>query len=205
MQTLSIFLLSIIINACSSPDDIPKAESNPFGYIEAGSTLNAYSKTVNDTIGIEVLLISQVFSDSRSYDLDNDGKDDINFLCIGGGSDENTWGMNTHITPLDSHEIVVTECNHPWNRDSLSPFSLTKGSDISSQSYFKQKSKSTYGFAFTDDGSNGSGNCWGNEDYKFIGIKIKKEDSYAYAWIKLAIKTEDKNLEIIIDSFGSRE
>lgn len=60
MQTLSIFLLSIIINACSSPDDIPKAQSNPFGYIEAGSTLNAYSKTVNDTIGIEVLLISQV-------------------------------------------------------------------------------------------------------------------------------------------------
>ncbi|HAY89098.1 MAG TPA: hypothetical protein DCY51_06640 [Bacteroidetes bacterium] len=84
MQTLSIFLLSIIINACSSPDDIPKAESNPFSYIEAGSTLNAYSKTVNDTIGIEVLLTSQVFSDSRSYDLDNDGKDDINFLCIGG-------------------------------------------------------------------------------------------------------------------------
>jgi len=59
--------------------------------------------------------------------------------------------------------------------------------------------------SFTADGSNGSGNCWGNEDYKFIGIKIKKEDSYAYAWIKLALKTEDKNLEIIIDSFGSRE
>jgi hypothetical protein len=193
------------LNGCTSPDEATEPFTGPFGQIEAGSTDNAYSKIVNDTVGIAVNYGPFISSDSKQYDIDNDGTNDISINTIGGGDNDDAWGMNTHILPLDSNELIVQTCKNTSDKDEYTPLSLRFNAVINSESNYMDYTSGTYGFSTTFNGSSGSTNCWGNHDFKYIGIKLVKGSAITYAWVKLSIHILEKETQIIVDSYASRK
>ncbi|MFT4599609.1 MAG: hypothetical protein ACJAR8_002053 [Bacteroidia bacterium] len=206
MNKISLLLISLItIYSCKDDDSItPESFSGPFEFIEAGNSENAYSQIVNDTFMVIGQVNTQNIIAVEEYDLDNNGTNDIQLSYSGGGGDV-AWAMSTAFYPLDSNKIIVKECSDLKGNDSLSVLSLEADESISKKSNFKRNKDFWNGFTATFRGYQDDINCWGDSDFKYIGVEIKTKNSIAYSWVKLKIIVNNQDTQIIVESFGSRE
>lgn len=201
MKNFSLLITAVII-ACFGCKDNLIETTEPIEGIVAGKNDDAYFVSVNDTFEAFGDFNMVINSHIISYDLNNDGIDDIRFKVVGGGA-SNSYGVSTYILPLDSNQIVVYNCQNSISADNTIVLGLSDNTTITNNFNFRFAPDFEDGFQITYGASFPFVNCFSTDVPMYIAAKINTTDGMQYSWIKVIISTTDKHVKMIVDSYAT--
>ena len=213
MKNILILTLILLVGTLFSCSDdkfgnsilIDDTITTPHKSIIAGSTEHVHYELIHDSISSIGKENQSSNRASKNYDLNADGKDDVTLTTMGGGG-TNGWAVTSYFMPLDSNEVVITSCNFTDLKSKDAPLGIEEDIVIDDTQNFKNYPYNYgEGFEISFDGSSSKMNCWGNDVYQYIGVKITNTTIPEYAWIKIAVNTTPNKTTTYIESFGSRQ
>ena len=203
--TVSIYCCSEDRRVDTSEPETANEVIDTVEFITAGSHEYAYYKLVDDSISSTAMDNEPLNTETKEYDLNNDGKNDVSFTTVGSGG-LGGWRVTSFFLPLDSNEVVRSQCYFTDLKSLWSPTPLEEDDLIDDQLNFAPfKVGSGEGLEISYDGSHSKLNCWENNVVQYIGVKITNTDAVEYAWIKAAVNTTPNKTTTYIKSFGSRQ